>query len=248
MDGILVRVLIAEDDKVVGFYIQSVLTSIPNVEVIGMATNGKDALAIAQEFSPDVVFLDIELPQIDGLSIAAKLKKIIPQLMFVFVTAHSNYAADSYRLDAVDYLVKPVNQDLLSQAVNKIRQHKKFIEQEKAQKMSLECLLIRNKDQICLIKPADIVFIEKYGRKTIVHTLNNRFETSDSLSKLLDELGPGFLRSHKSCIINPNYVLKIVFAGNRTYDVIFNEYDVKGIMTSSSLKEFYKMIAYKDKG
>lgn len=113
------RVLIVDDEPLARARLMRMLGSVPDVEVVGEAGNGAEALVRVADCAPDLVLLDIEMPGFDGLAFAEARKDATPAV--VFTTAHAQFAADAFDLDAVDYLIKPVRQERLERALQRVR-------------------------------------------------------------------------------------------------------------------------------
>ncbi|MEW6448008.1 MAG: response regulator [Bacillota bacterium] len=102
------RVIVADDDEPTRNLLSSLLETFEGVTVVGKAGTGKEMLDLVRETAPDIVFVDVKMPDLDGLSATHQLQQGLSGVLVVFVSAHYEYARDSYDLDAVDYVVKPV--------------------------------------------------------------------------------------------------------------------------------------------
>jgi len=114
-----IGIIIVDDDLPVRQLVSSYLADFPQVSVLGEASTGFEALELSNHADPDIIFLDIELPNIGGLSIAALIRERKPQTGVVFITGYPVYAAQAFQLDAVDYLVKPIGYKDLARTVKK---------------------------------------------------------------------------------------------------------------------------------
>jgi DNA-binding LytR/AlgR family response regulator len=112
-----VKILVVDDERLARARLIRMLASIPGTSVVGEAANGADALRAIAELEPEVLLLDVEMPGLDGLGLAERPG--MPPI--IFTTAHAKFAADAFDLDAVDYLVKPVRQDRLERALERVR-------------------------------------------------------------------------------------------------------------------------------
>jgi DNA-binding LytR/AlgR family response regulator len=117
---IRMRALIIEDEPLAAQYLAALLDDTCRVEVVGLATESEAALRLYAELRPDVIFLDIHLPGKDGVSLARQLAMLPQPPRLVFTTASANRATDAFRLKAVDYLLKPLDPEQVTEAVNRL--------------------------------------------------------------------------------------------------------------------------------
>lgn len=113
------RVVVADDERPARSYLTALLRTLPSVTIVGEATNGVEAVQIIEQQSPDVAFLDLQMPEVDGLGVVRLLRKARMPLI-VFVTAYDQYALKAFELNAVDYLLKPVDETRLRDAVRRV--------------------------------------------------------------------------------------------------------------------------------
>ena len=133
-----VRVLIVDDDERERIVVRYVLEQINDVEIIGEAVHGLEALLLCQEKKIDLVFLDISMPEMGGLETAYKLQALKDPPLFVFVTAKKDMAVEAFDLGAIDYIVKPVGQTRIEKTINRAKwhiAHRDVVEQLVRQKM-----------------------------------------------------------------------------------------------------------------
>jgi len=246
------RVAIADDDEPICNLLKSYLNSYEEVEVVGVAADGAELMQIVREKSPDAVFVDIQMPGLDGLSVVYRLQQEFPSLFVVFVSAHPQYAVDAFNLDAVDFLAKPVTRDRLGKALNKLKHFNKFLCANGGGQApaagegtgSSGQLALKSGHGITVIEKNSILFIEKQGKRSVIHTTRGRYETSYTLArleKLLKE--PNFFRCHKSFIINVRMVERIAPYADRAYEVSFFNYPEKATMRREKFEEFCSLIA-----
>lgn len=238
-----IKVLIAEDEQPIRQLLESYLSLFPGVEIAGRADNGREVLALIDQARPLAVFLDIEMPDLDGLTTAAKIKERHPDIFIVFVTAYARYAAEAFQLDAVDYLIKPFTRDSVSKAMAKIERLLALKTSAMAGGRPEARLVIKNGHEIFFINHQDILFIEKELRKSIIHTENMRYSTNEPLNILEKKIGTDFFRCHKSFIINLNKIQKIAPIAERIYKVYFFNYSCQVTMTREKLEQLYKMVS-----
>ncbi|HHY72377.1 MAG TPA: response regulator transcription factor [Bacillus bacterium] len=185
-------------------------------EIVGAASEKKKALEIVGNTFPDLVFLDIGLENSSGLELAAEIIELYPAIGIVFVTGFSEYAHIAYDIEAIDYLVKPVNETRFAQCINKITSY--LTNKEDLQKQ----IAVKYKGGIELIEQEKIVYLttEKKNTKFIyfnsdakLSTLNTNEPLKDIIEKLSNSI---FIRTHKSYVVNLNFIKRIEPSG-QTY-------------------------------
>lgn len=149
----------------------------------------------------DIVFLDIEMDGITGIEVGKQIREFEKNVIFIFTTSHTEYISDAFRLNAFQFLVKPINQEdfnnEMKRAINTINQNKKKY-------------IIKSDNKIEVIEICDIIYIEIFGRKLVVHTVKKNFEITGRLKDEFDKLKSfGFIRCHKSIFVNMDYIQSI---------------------------------------
>jgi two-component system LytT family response regulator len=230
-----ISVIIAEDDPLIRQMLDSYLSSFPQVEILASLSNGVDLLDFVEKEQPSAVFLDIEMPDMDGLTAVTKLRERFPHIFTVFVTAHTKYAAEAYQLDAVDYIVKPVTKERLAKTVNKIQDF--LTAKAKLVLSGTSRISIKHNHDVYFINTLDIIFIEKEIRKTVLHTENGKYFTTEPLISIISKLPNNFFRCHKSFIINLNKIEKISPIAERIYEINFYRYQHKASMGRQKMEE-----------
>lgn len=195
------------------------------IKVVGSAAKGKDAIQQIEKHRPDLLFLDIQLPDMSGFQVLSRLSY---QPLVIFATAYSHYAIQAFENYSIDYLVKPFDAERLDKAIEKLRnfgphspapnyvQLEKAIE-EKPAKKSAFALPIKIGDKIRLFDFDDIVYLKAEDKYVSIHLKNGESKLSErSLKTLEEQLPDRFIRIHRSYIINRNFILEVqkYFKGN----------------------------------
>ena len=241
------KVLIADDDQGMRMILKKMIDKQEGFELVGEAENGQEALQLSEALRPHVVFLDVEMPLLDGLECAKRIMDINPKTFIIFATGHSEYMPEAFDIYAFDYLVKPFKLDRINQTLTRIKelQHqsdlhsiKQIIKHEKG----LDKLVIRNKEGISFIDMEDIILIQREDRSTAVYTIREKYITSEGLSELEERLDKTvFFRSHKSYIINLSMVHKISTYGRWTYIIKLKNTDIDALLTHDKYDELQKL-------
>ena len=204
----MIRTLIVDDEAPARDKLRRWLTEEPDVELIGEAADGIGAAEAIAALQPAVVYLDIQMPGLSGLEVAAQLEGANAPLI-VFVTAYDEHAVRAFDLDAVDYLLKPYDRERLRRTRVRVRERLSgasggsAIQAARAQTGSSERLLVPRGAHLQLIDCVDIHWLEADDNYVHVHTGSQRYLLRRTLQDLLTQLGEHrFVRIHKSAAVN----------------------------------------------
>lgn len=181
------------------------MNQLPDVSLLGVANTGDDLITLTMKEKPDVAIVNTSLPNINGMDAYKACKELYPELEVIFITGHDGHAAEAFRLNATDYIVKPVERDRLYSALNRVNIPQENTEDRYQQKV----LTIKDQNNIRFIPFEDILFIEKIDRKTFIHTKSFMFETNEPLSEYERLLDDRFMLAHRSNIINLEEISRI---------------------------------------
>jgi two-component system LytT family response regulator len=214
-----VRVLVIEDEPLARERLIELLKGHAWLEVIGEAVNGNQAVAAIDSLRPDLIMLDIQLPDLDGLSV---LQKIIHRPAIIFTTAYDRHAVSAFEIAAVDYLLKPFSEERLETALNRARANLanatgKFengIEALAPPKI-LERIWVRHGGKIVPIQLREVERLEADGDYVALITRGRRFLVQVPMAELESRLDSNrFIRVHRSHIVNLDYVESLTPEGN----------------------------------
>lgn len=192
------RTLIVDDEPLAREGLRLLLADHPDVSVVGEAGNGRDAAALLSTLQPELVLLDIHMPELDGLELAAALEAGGP--VVIFVTAHDRYALRAFEVDAVDYLMKPVSEARLAAALARAR----------ARPRQAARLTIRDGERIVHLTADEIDWIEAADYYVEIYARGASFLHRQPLRDLAQFLGPTrFLRIHRSRLVNRDRVREV---------------------------------------
>jgi len=181
------------------------------VEIIGEASNGKEALDKIEKLRPDLIFLDIQMPDLTGFEVIDQLHE---KPNIIFTTAYEQYAIKAFETFSIDYLLKPIKEERLAQSIEKLKKFGRFnqtidvsglqeiIRQFQAPKKAM-ALPIKTGDRINLVRFENIAYLEAQDKYVCVFTVEGqKYLTDQSLTVLAEKLPPNFCRIHRSYIIN----------------------------------------------
>jgi len=189
------KALIIDDEPRAIQLMESYATRFSELEVVATFRNGLKALDFLNKQPVDVVFLDINMPQLSGLSLS---KILPPDVRIIFTTAYAEYAAESYEVAAVDYLLKPVTFERFAKAISKL-----FTQQQTAPAgiPSVQFLYLKDGTRLHKVKIEQIHYLEKDGNYMHYHLGSKKIMTRQTVQEALDSLPDAFMQIHKSYII-----------------------------------------------
>ena len=209
------RAMIVDDEAPARSELRYLLEETGRIDDIMEASSAREAVERLMDGKADVMFLDIQMPKTSGMQLAEALHKLKTPPAIVFVTAYSEYALDAFEVDAVDYLMKPVEPERLMQALDKVAARVKPVEQPQNHS-SVERIPVVKSGRKVLVPIDQIRYIEAKDDYSCIYTDVDRFLSTISLAKLEQKLAPhGFFRVHRGYIVNLEYVedVEVVSSG-----------------------------------
>lgn len=221
------NVYVIEDEVLARQELIYLLNETGKVSVVGEAEDIHQALWDINEKQPDAVFLDIELENGNGLDLAKQFRNMKKPPMIVFVTAYDEYAVEAFDLDAIDYIVKPIDKMRLTKAVHKLIKLAGTPELEsESEQPVLEnkdkrySITVKEEDRIIVINTKDILYIGTENRQAYIQTIDKKYETDSLLYKIMDKLGDNFVQVHRGYIVNIKQIAALEPWFNRTYLIV----------------------------
>lgn len=241
-----IKVLIVDDEVGMRLILKKAIEKDNDLTIAGEAEDGEAALRLFIELRPEVVFLDVEMPLLNGIECAKKITDIDPKVIIIFVTAHEEYMPEAFAVYAFDYLVKPFKVSRLNQTLDRIKNAGEirtptFDNIVTSLPGIPNKLMIKNKESISFVDADEIILIQREDRSTVIYTQHDRFVTSEALGELEERLGSDlFFRCHKSYIINLGAISKIVPYGRWTYIVKLKGTEKDALLTREKYEELEK--------
>jgi two-component system LytT family response regulator len=192
------RALIVDDEAPARSKLRRMLGAFADVEVVGEASDGAEALGIAAQLCPDVIFLDMQMPEVDGFDVAASLPDDGPAI--VFVTAFDSYALQAFDTHASDYLLKPVEPERLARALQRLRAPSRVATRAGAAAPPTQ-LLIADRGATHVVRCVDIEWLQAADNYVNVHLRGRTRLMRRTLESLLKDLAPAFVRTHRSAAV-----------------------------------------------
>jgi two-component system LytT family response regulator len=251
------RVLIVDDERLSRNIVRKFLEEYDNIEIAGESASGLEALQQIEALRPEIVFLDIQMPDLDVFEVIQETEKIDSPL-YIFITAHNKYAVDAFEASAFDYLLKPFSRERFGLAVERALSHLLAFKDSKVNgsiKMLLDKyqelinkdesrsyiqrILIKENKKISLLPLKDVYYMESSGDYVKLWVQNRSYIINESLSNLERQLNPNqFSRIHRSFIINIDHIREFIPHHNGEYFVVMenNEH----VKLSRTYKEQFK--------
>jgi two-component system response regulator LytT len=252
------RALVVDDEPLAREEICYLLEEMGGVAVVAQAGNGPDAVEAVNEHEPDLVFLDVQMPGLTGFEVARRLVASGPPVAIVFVTAYDQHAIEAFEVNAVDYLLKPVDSGRLETAVQRVRQRRstsrplndqlerivQLVEQRQGRR---EQVAVKVGERYLLVQADDIIFASMVDESINIVTGqisgSGNFRTLDELQARLDPAR--FWRVHRSHLVNINKIKEIVPWFSRNYILRMKDAKATEIPVSRSqtrrLREYLKL-------
>ncbi len=240
----MLKVLLAEDNSHERILLKNIINQVSDIEIVGEADNSKETIRLAKKHKPNVIFIDINMPDKSGIETAKEILSISPDTHIIFATAHSDYALEAFYVYATDYIVKPFNRDRIKQTLEKIKianENKNENENENFNHPNKTKLLIRSECKSLVVNISDIIMITKVQRKTIIHTVNDTISTNENLNSFETKLGNTFFSAHRGYLINTEMVSEIIPWGDRTYLIKMSHTKETALMTDNNVKIFKRL-------
>lgn len=202
-----IRTVIIDDEPIALAKLRSYVEKTPFLDLVGEFSTAVDAMAFISNGNADAIFTDINMPDLDGLQFIESLAN--PPLV-VFITAYSQYAVDSYRLSAVDYLLKPYGFAEFQRAANKLLKTftSNLQQRESLSKNTEDTIFLKVDYRYVRLNLSDILYIKGYGEYLQIYTAGNSqpLLTLSSFASIMDMLPDNFLQIHRSYIVNMNRI------------------------------------------
>ncbi len=230
-----IRTLIVDDMLLARKRVKRFLAADPDIEIIGECGDGRTAIEATKELSPDLIFLDVQMPELDGFEVVETIgAERMPSV--IFVTAYDTYALRAFEVHALDYLLKPYNSERFAKALERAKAQIKeqragelderltsLIEHLKQAPKYLERLVIKTSGRVFFLRVDEITHIESAGNYVRVHTRGESYLMRETMNNLQAKLDPDkFLRIHRSSLVQIESVkeLQPLFSGD--YAVILH--------------------------
>lgn len=217
------RALIVDDEPLARERLRSHLAAHTDFQVVAEGGTGREARELVASLQPDVVFLDIEMPDANGATLWRELRATAPATALVFVTAHSDFAVQGFELQAADYLLKPYNRERLAVALSRVRQllraNNTAARPADSTTPAAGRIVLKRDGEFHFVPPSEIVRLEAQGDFVKVHTISTSLLVRHTLTRLQEQMPASFLRLHRSHLVNREHIAKISVCPDGDYSV-----------------------------
>lgn len=222
------RVLIVDDEPIARRGLRRLLEPEPDVEVVGEAGSGTAAVAAIEKLRPDLVLLDIQMPEMDGLEVVAAVgAEHMPPV--IFVTAYDRYAIDAFDLNAADYVLKPVDPERLHRALDRVRQRKPQDDLEQRLARVLDAarprrLVVRSTGRIQFVNVDEIDWIAAEDNYVRIHAAGKSYLMRETVSRMEQRLDArAFVRIRSSTIVRVERIKEVRPLLNGTFEILLED-------------------------
>jgi two-component system LytT family response regulator len=231
-----IRTLIVDDESLARERVRDMLGAYSEIEVIAECANGFEAVEAITAHVPDLVFLDVEMPGMDGFAVLDALDaERLP--VIIFITAYDQYAVKAFEVYALDYLLKPFDQERFDKALSRAKDHilnqkndslneriLKALEEIKSKPVHLERLVIKQHGHVFFVKTEEIDWLEAEGNYVRLHSGKESYLLRDTITALENQLDPKkFVRVHRSAIVNIDRIQELQPWFHGEYRIILKE-------------------------
>jgi two-component system, LytTR family, response regulator LytT len=240
---------IVEDEPLAREELKYLLIKSQQIEIVGEADCLLDAVNDITRWKPDLVFLDIDLAEDSGLDLAKQLLTLNPTPAIVFATAYDEYAVQAFELNALDYILKPFDEERIQKTLEKIKRIRQVGDQKRSLTYSPKMegsgkIAILVDERIILFEQDAIVYLESFEGKCTITTMDNEYIVSETLIVLEKKLNSSqFMRIHRSYIVNMDHIVEIRPWFNSTYNLMLKD-NSKVPVSRTYVKEFKQYVGF----
>ncbi|XXM72992.1 LytR/AlgR family response regulator transcription factor [Lysinibacillus sphaericus] len=218
------------DDRLIDLdKLNGIVSGMTGIEIVFSTTSAEEAYEQIKRETVDVLIADIEMPNLSGYELADIIHSHALNISVIFVTANSGYAVHAFELNVHDYIMKPYTKERLTGSIERLKEKTKSAEMTGR-------LYLKQKNDIHIIQKKDIIFIERSGRSTTIHTKDGEIKTYLTLNELEGELRErDFIRSHRSFIINIHFVKNFSLYAKNSYMIRFEGTEAQAMITKEKV-------------
>lgn len=243
------KILIVDDEPLARTRLHRMLEKIDDVEIVGEAKSGKEALLRSTSANADIVLLDIRMPEMDGIEAAMHLSRLTHPPAIIFTTAFSEYALPAFDANAVDYLLKPIRRERLKEAIKKARKVSRAQLIELSKHPNAESTRTHINANISgslqLVSVEDIYYFQAEQKYVTVRYSGGQVLIDDSLKSLEEEFGENFIRIHRNSLASLSYIEKLERDSSGKFHIRFrhieDRLEVSRRMLSATRKRLKKI-------
>lgn len=247
----MITTFIIDDEKPARTDLRYLLDQLDNIRIVGESSSASEGLMQLRELSPQLLFLDIQMPGLNGIQLSRLLKELPDRPLVVFSTAYSRFAVEAFEVDAFDYLLKPYSVERLQRTIKKVKHHLEDVADKSKEPernlIDLTLITVFSGGKMHPLNPEDILLVRYIDTVTHIHTQKRIYKTNDTVSSLFERLAPhNFFRSHRNSIVNLKWIQEIQPWFNGSSRLIMKDQGATQIMVSRRrTRELKKLLTAK---
>jgi len=242
-----IRAVIIDDEYLSIEELSFLLSKIPYIDIVGKADCGLDGFDLIKRTHPDLVFVDVKMPDITGIELSKKINKLNTKCEIIFTTAYDQYAIEAFDVNAIDYILKPLEEERVVKAASKakdiIKNKNTPTKKVATPNITLNKLPVLKDDKLILTDIDDILLVYTEDRNIYIKTKKETFISSYSLQELEEKLREkGFFRTHRSYLVNLNKIKEVSPWFNGSYVVTIEGISDEIPISRNHVKLFKKVL------
>ncbi len=215
--------LIVDDERLARQRLRRMLDTQPDIAVVGECATGREAAEFLQQQPVDLLFLDIQMPEMDGFALLGSGLPALPPLI-VFVTAHDMHAVRAFEVNALDYLLKPFDQERLERCLQKVRAHRESVRSQSERRPRPNRLAIRANGKVFFVRMDEIDWVEAADNYVVLHLKQETHILRETMNSIQSRLDPAkFVRVHRSRIVNVERIKELQPWFHGEYLIVLND-------------------------
>jgi two-component system LytT family response regulator len=237
------KCIIIDDEYPARMELRYFIEKYEELEIVGEFEDSISALSFFEQNSVDIIFLDINMPNMNGMVLAKLISKFETKPQIIFITAYGEYAVDAFSIKAFDYILKPYSEERIIKTLDSLIE-KSRVEKPKEEK-SINRLTLWKGEKMYVLSLDEIYIFEACDRETKVYAKGEIYFSKQKISNLEEELPDMFFRTHRSYIVNINKIKEIIPWFNSTYNLKIEGLDIEVPVSRNKIKEFRSLLNIK---
>lgn len=239
------KVIIVDDEYPARKELRYFIEKYTDMNIMGEFDNGLDVLNYIQENTLDAIFLDINIPKLDGMLLAKTIDKFEKRPKIIFITAYDNYAIEAFKLEIFDYILKPYSDERIISMLNRLKNecNKKYNNDKTEYKKVNNKISLWKNNKIHIVDINDIYYCEARERYTHIFTKDEAYEIREGISEVEKTINhDNFFRSHRSYLVNLEKIEEVIPWFNNTYILKLNKGNYEVTVSRGKIKLFRQLM------
>lgn len=237
------RAIIVEDEFLAREELKYFIKNYSSIEIVDEFEDGIEVLKYIQQNEVDVIFLDINIPSLDGVLLAQNISKFSKKPLIVFITAYKEHAVEAFEVEAFDYILKPYSEARIIAMLKKLEASNNFHKDINTANAVIDKINLWKNEKIIVVDLDDIYYCAAKERVTFVYTKKEEYSVNSSISEFYNTLPKNkFFKCHRSYIVNINKIKEIIPWFNNTYNLKLKDIDQEIPVSRSNIKEFRELM------